>query len=112
MLFSQTLGSSIFVSVGQNVLDQHLASLLASISGLDLTPEQIQSGGITGIFDIIPPRFHTAVLEAYNSSLRICFVVALILTCLSVACSLGMEWRSVKNGSEKREEAPSSSVAE
>ncbi|KAH7324114.1 major facilitator superfamily-domain-containing protein [Rhexocercosporidium sp. MPI-PUGE-AT-0058] len=113
MLFSQTLGSSIFVSVGQNVLDQHLASLLTSISGLDLTPEQIQRGGITGLFDIIPPRYHTAVLEAYNSSLRICFVVALILTCLSVACSLGMEWRSVKNGSgEKREEVPQSSVTE
>lgn len=97
MLFGQTLFSAIFVSVGQNVLDQQLATRIGSISGIHVTTEQIEAGGIIGLFKIIPTQYHTAVVQAYNTSLRVVFVVAVIITCLSVLGSLGMEWRSVKN---------------
>lgn len=94
MLFSQTLFGAIFVSVGQNVFDGQLAKRLADITGI--TAQQIQAAGVTGLFQIIPPQYHTAALEAYNDSLRVCFQVALILVCLSILGGLGMEWRSVK----------------
>ncbi|OCK76475.1 MFS general substrate transporter [Lepidopterella palustris CBS 459.81] len=95
MLFSQTLFGAIFVSVGQNVLDNELAKRLAGIS--NITPKQIKTAGATDLFNIIPSQYHTAALEAYNDSLRVCFQVALILACLSILGGLGMEWRSVKN---------------
>jgi MFS family permease len=94
MLFAQTLFGAIFVSVGQNVLDNQLAKRLAGISSI--TPQQIETAGATGIFNIILPQDHAAALEAYNDSLRVCFQVALILSCLSILGALGMEWRSVK----------------
>ncbi|MCJ1395270.1 hypothetical protein MMC18_008154 [Xylographa bjoerkii] len=98
MFFAQTLFGAIFVSVGQNVLDNQLAKRLAGISSI--TPQQIEAAGATDLFNIIPPQYHTAALEAYNDSLRVCFQVALILACLSILGALGMEWRSVKKNKE------------
>ena len=94
MFFGLTLFGAIFVSVGQNVLDNQLTKRLAGISSI--TPQQIESAGATGLFDIIPPQYHAVALDAYNNSLRVCFLVALILSCLSIFGVSGMEWRSVK----------------
>jgi hypothetical protein len=77
MLFCQTLFGTIFVSVGQNVLDNQLAKRLAGISSI--TPKQIETAGATGLLNIIPHKYHTATLEEYNDSLRVCFQVTLIL---------------------------------
>ncbi|MCJ1300685.1 hypothetical protein MMC08_003482 [Hypocenomyce scalaris] len=90
------------VSIG-NVLDNQLAKRLAGISSI--TPQQIETTGATGLLDTIPPRYHTAALEAYNDSLRVCFQVALILVCLSILGALGMEWRSVKKNERTAEES-------
>lgn len=38
----------------------------------------------------------TAVLEAYNEALRECFLVCVILSCLTIVGGLGSQWRSVK----------------
>ncbi|KAJ5815112.1 major facilitator superfamily domain-containing protein [Penicillium riverlandense] len=94
MLFSQTLFGSIFVSVGQNVLDGQLTKRLAGIASI--TRQQIQAAGVTGLFKVIPPQYHNRVLEAYNDSLGVCFQVALIMVCLSIPGGLCMEWRNVK----------------
>ncbi|MCJ1310445.1 hypothetical protein MMC25_004109 [Agyrium rufum] len=94
MIFGQTLSGAIFVSVGQNVLGNQLATRLADITSI--TPQQIEEAGITGLFKIVPTQYHTAVLEAYNDSLRVVFRVAVILACLSILGALVMEWRSVK----------------
>jgi MFS family permease len=100
MLFFQTLSGAIFVSVGQNVLDNQLVNRLASISSI--TSQQISKAGATGIFDLIPPQYHTLALDAYNNSLRVSFQIALIMACISIIGGLIMEWRSVK----KTKEAP------
>ncbi|KAK7419760.1 hypothetical protein QQX98_003132 [Neonectria punicea] len=98
MLFAQTLFGAIFVSIGQNVLDGQLAKRLAGIS--NITPQQIEAGGVTDLLKTIMHQHHTAVLDAYNASLRVCFQVALIVTCLSILGGLTMEWRSVKADSK------------
>ncbi|KAJ3468408.1 hypothetical protein MRS44_002473 [Fusarium solani] len=100
MLFAQTLFGAIFVSVGQNVLNGELAKRLSTFSSI--TPQQIESAGVTGLFEMIPDRYHGAALQAYNSSLSVCFRVALITACLAILGGLVMEWRSVKK--EVREE--------
>jgi hypothetical protein len=94
MLFAQTLFGAIFVSIGQNVLDGHLASGLAGIT--NITAQQIQNAGATGILDIIPPESRDASLVVYNNAIRAAFQVALIVTCLAIFGGIGMEWRSVK----------------
>ncbi|KAI1385496.1 major facilitator superfamily domain-containing protein [Hypoxylon trugodes] len=94
MLFGQVLFGSIFSSIGQNVLDGELAKRLAGIA--NITPQQIENAGVTGILDIIPSQSHDAALGAYNDSLRVCFQVALIMSCISIIGGLAMEWRSVK----------------
>ncbi|KAM0427180.1 hypothetical protein ACHAPT_007607 [Fusarium lateritium] len=101
MLFAQTLFGAIFVSVGQNVLNGELAKRLAQFS--NITPQQIEAAGVTGLFKTIPQKYHRAILEAYNGSLSVCFRVALIVACLSILGGLVMEWRSVKK--EIKEEA-------
>ncbi|KAI8720323.1 MFS domain-containing protein [Fusarium sp. LHS14.1] len=94
MLFAQTLFGAIFVSVGQNVLNSERAKRLAKFS--NITPEQIESVGVTGLFKMIPDKYQGAALQAYNSSLSVCFRVALITACLAILGGLVMEWRSVK----------------
>jgi MFS family permease len=94
MFFAQTLFGAIFVSIGNVILDTQLAKRLAGIPGV--TSRLIQSAGATGLLKLIPAEYHTAALEAYNDSLRVCFQVGLIMACLSILGALGMEWRSVK----------------
>ena len=108
MLFAQTLFGAIFVSVGQNVLDNQLANRLAGIA--DISPQQIEAAGATDLFRIIPPQFRIPALEAYNDSLRVCFQVAVILACLCILGGLGMEWQSVKKNKESSK--PKDSKAE
>ena len=94
MFFGQLLFGSVFVSVGQNVLANRLASRLVGIPGI--TPRMIQSTGTTELLKVIPAEYHAAALRAYNDSLRVCFQVALIMACLAIIGALGMEWHSVK----------------
>ncbi|KXT14291.1 hypothetical protein AC579_8421 [Pseudocercospora musae] len=104
ILFATTLFGAIFVSVGQNVLDQQLATKLAGLAGIDITPEQIETAGITGLFQMVPAGLHNAVLYAYNSALRRTFLVGVIVACLTIVGALGMEWRSVKKEQQKEQE--------
>jgi MFS family permease len=94
MFFGLQLFGAVFISVGQNVLDNQLANRLAGIPGF--SPRLIQSTGATELLKLIPAEYHAAALEAYNDSLRVCFQVCLIMACLSILGALGMEWRSVK----------------
>ncbi|KAK5156883.1 hypothetical protein LTS14_004400 [Recurvomyces mirabilis] len=99
MLFANTIFGAIFVSVGQNVLDSNLVSRLKDI--IQITAEQIESAGATGLLDIVPAQYKTDVLYAYNGSLRVCFQVALVMACVCIIPGLAMEWRSVKKQDKK-----------
>ena len=108
MFFGQLLFGAVFVSVGQNVLANRLASRLVGIPGI--TPQRIQSTGATQLLELIPAQYHAQALQAYNDSLRVCFQVALIMACLGILGALCMEWRSVrKNLPPKKPDAEKSS---
>ncbi|TGJ87914.1 hypothetical protein E0Z10_g800 [Xylaria hypoxylon] len=104
MFFSQILGGAIFISVGQNVLNNQLLQRLAGVPGF--SPALIQSGGATSLINSFGPENRHDVLVAYNESLRTVFRVGLILAALSVIGAVCMEWRSVKKG------APDAKAAE
>lgn len=102
MFFGQQLFGTIFTTVGQSTIDNQLTHRLANFN---ITPEVIQNTGATKILNLIPAEDHTAGLNAYNDSLRVCFRVALILACISILGALTLEWRSVKKDLPK--EVPS-----
>ncbi len=99
MLFAQTLFGAIFATVGQNVLDNQLVSRLHSIA--NITAEQIEQYGTTGLLTLIPAKDRRSGLEAYNASLRLCFEVALIMSCLAILGAAAMEWKNVKDDPAK-----------
>ncbi|KAH7309933.1 putative MFS multidrug transporter [Rhexocercosporidium sp. MPI-PUGE-AT-0058] len=94
MFFGQQLFGAVFISVGQNVLDNQLTNRLAGIPGI--SRQVLESTGATELLNLIPAKYHATALGAYNDSLRMCFQVALIMACLSILGALGMEWRTVK----------------
>ena len=98
MFFGTTLFGAIFVSIGQNLLDGRLAEGLRGIA--NITPQEIENSGASGLLSIIPPEQHTAALQVYNAALRMCFRVAVIMSCIAITGGLAMEWRSVKNAKE------------
>ncbi|KAJ3568998.1 hypothetical protein NPX13_g6231 [Xylaria arbuscula] len=103
MFFSQILGGAIFISVGQNVLNNQLLSRLAKLPGF--SPALIETGGATTLINSFPGEYRHDALVAYNESLRTVFRVGLVLAALSVIGAASMEWRSVKK------EAPDSKAA-
>lgn len=98
MLFCNLLSSTVFVSVGANVLNTQLLDRLSGIPGFE--PSLVTSGGATSLIDALPAAYRDVVLAAYNTSLRKVFQIALILCCISVIGCATLEWKNVKQGKD------------
>jgi hypothetical protein len=95
IVFTQTLGGALFVSVGQNVLTNRLVSgLLEVVPSMD--PNIVLQTGATSLKSAIDPKYLSGVLFAYNRALDQTFYVVTATGCLTLIGALGMEWRSVK----------------
>ncbi|KAI1139874.1 MFS general substrate transporter [Hypoxylon sp. FL0543] len=109
MFFSQLLSGSIFISVGQNVLDSQLIQRLSSLPGF--SPEMIQNSGVTMLTNLTAST-KALVLIAYDESLRQVFRVGLIIVCINLLGGLAMEWRSVKKNATTQEKNSTVTEAE
>lgn len=96
MLFANNLGSTIFVSVGENVLTNQLSVRLHGIPGFERG--MVTSSGAISIVDSLPAEYRDEVLVAYNQSLRMVFQIALVLCCISVIGCGTLEWKNVRKG--------------
>ncbi|KAF7309754.1 Major facilitator superfamily transporter [Mycena indigotica] len=94
LMFLQTLGGALFVSVGQNVFTNKLVEGLREIPGVD--PTIVLSAGATSLRQRVASELVGAVVEAYNKSLVSAFYVSVAMASLSIIGALGMEWKSVK----------------
>ncbi|KAF7331034.1 Major facilitator superfamily transporter [Mycena venus] len=95
MMFAQTLGGALFVSVGQNVFTNKLKDGLASqVPGLN--PGLVLNAGATSLRDSVDAQYLPAVILAYNDALVSAFYVSIALACISLAGALTIEWKSVK----------------
>ena len=99
MMFCQTLGGAVFISVGNNLFDSKLASGLADISGINIGA--VASAGATEIRDMVPAALLPQVLSAYNAALQDTFYLVTALTCTTIVGALLMEWKSVKKGKQQ-----------
>ena len=100
MMFFQTLGGSIFISVGDTLFDTGLTENLAKIPGIDIG--SVASIGATDLKNLIPADILPEVLVAYNGALRHTFYLVTALTSCTIFGSLAMEWRTVKKEKPKQ----------
>ncbi|KAJ7661932.1 putative MFS multidrug transporter [Mycena polygramma] len=99
VLFMQTLGGSVFVSVSQNVLRSKLISGLAKhVPSVD--PAAVLSAGATSLRTTIDPALLPQVLVVYNKALVSAYYVACAMAALSILGALASEWKSVKRKKE------------
>ena len=93
----QSLGGAVFVSVGnnilQNILDQ--ASAAENLPGIDI--KAVIAAGATQFRSIVPEQSLPALLVAYNYALQRVFITAIPLAGLAFIVALGLEWRSVRD---------------
>lgn len=100
MVFMQTLGGAVFISVGQNVLTAHLVSGITQlVEGLD--PAMVVNTGATELRHLVPAEQLPEVLEVYNQALRQVFLISTGLAAVSIIGALGLEWKSVKKDEKK-----------
>ncbi|ESZ95339.1 DHA14-like major facilitator [Sclerotinia borealis F-4128] len=95
IIFCQTLGGALFVSIGQNVFTNKLSQNLAHYVP-DLNPAVVLSTGATSIQQNIDPEFLAGVTISYNDALTQSFLVAAVMAALTIIGSLAIEWKSVK----------------
>ncbi|KAK4694245.1 MFS transporter, DHA2 family, glioxin efflux transporter, partial [Lecanoromycetidae sp. Uapishka_2] len=108
MMFCQTLGGAVFLSVGNNLFDAKLQCGLASIPGIDIGA--VATIGATDLRHMVSAELLPQVLRAYNAALQDTFYLVTALTCATIVGSLTMEWKSVKK--EKWQSGSAKSDAE
>lgn len=109
MLFWNLLSSTVFVSVGANVLNSQLLARLAGIPGFE--PGLVTSGGATSLVDSLPAAYRDVILAAYNKSLQKVFQISLILCCISVIGCVTLERKNVKKGKDNMATAEAAAEA-
>ncbi|TVY38445.1 Aspyridones efflux protein [Lachnellula occidentalis] len=95
IIFVQTLGGALFVSIGQNVFANKLVEGLAKYAPT-VDPALVLSTGATSIQKSIDPSVLPGVTMAYNSGLTEAYLVATIMASFTIIGSLAIEWKSVK----------------
>ena len=95
MMFSQTLGGALFISVGQNVFTNQLFNNLHAVVP-DLDSSFVLSVGATELKHQIEEKFLPGVLAAYNLSLTQTFYVSVAAAAVSIVGAAFVEWKSMK----------------
>ncbi|KAJ7114842.1 putative efflux pump antibiotic resistance protein [Mycena epipterygia] len=95
IMFSQTLGGALFVSIGQATFTTILSkTLVQKVPGVD--PAVVLSAGADSLKSAMDPAYLQGVLFAYNQGLTSAFIVALVVAGVALAGAFMVEWRSVK----------------
>lgn len=95
MMFSQTLGGALFISVGQNVFTNQLIKNLGSVVP-DLDPKIVLAVGATELKNAIPKNFLPGVLTAYNAALTETYYVSVAAATMSIVGAAFVQWKSMK----------------
>jgi hypothetical protein len=95
IMFLQSIGGSVFVSIAQNVFENKLVSgIRHDVPSVD--PGIVLRAGATSLKDAVAPAVVDAVIFVYNQALVSAFYVATAAACLSVVGTLAIEWKSIK----------------
>jgi hypothetical protein len=89
------LGSTVFVTVGQALIQSRLVKSLRPILP-DVDLSSLARGDAISIRNLASSDQLPAVLSAYNDALRGVWYLSLGLSCLVLLGSFGMEWKNIK----------------
>lgn len=98
IIFVQTLGGALFISIAQNIFTNKLVDGLAAAAP-SLDPGFVLRVGATSIkkaIEDINPSYWNGVQFAYNDAIIQTFYVGLAMSCFTILGAVGVEWRSVK----------------
>lgn len=95
IIFVQTLGGALFVSVGQSIFTNKLVDGLKQYAP-SIDPKVVLNTGATSIQRTIDKQYLSGVTLAYNNALVETFLVAAAMASLTIFGSLAVEWKSVK----------------
>ncbi|KAB8292520.1 hypothetical protein EYC80_008230 [Monilinia laxa] len=92
----QSFGGAIFVSVGNNILQNQLISSAkeGKLPGVDI--QAVLDAGATNFRSVVDPAHLPALLEEYNGALQRVFLVSIPVSALAFIASLFLEWKSVR----------------
>jgi hypothetical protein len=96
MMFSQTLGGALFISVGQNVFTNQLIKNLNNVLQNPELAFQAAHVGATEIKNQVPVESIAQVLSAYNKTLTQTFYVSVATGALSIFGAAFVQWKSMK----------------
>ena len=96
MVFVQSLGGALFISVGQNVLSNELVKGLQATNIPGIDPHAILSMGATSLKSMFNAQQLPLVLSAYNEALVKTYYCATAMAIVGFLASFGVEWVSVK----------------
>lgn len=91
VVFAQTLGGAIFVSVSNNVFSNLLIKNLMEVVP-DVTPSIVSSTGATDLKNVIEPQFLSGVLVAYNHTITQTWHTAVALAAVSTIGVAAVDW--------------------
>ncbi|CAJ0547355.1 Ff.00g041090.m01.CDS01 [Fusarium sp. VM40] len=94
MMFSQTLGGSVFVQVAQNVSTNQLT---AELRGVGVDPKIVLAVGATELRDRVPTKVLGTVLAAYSKALTDTWYVSVAMAVLDLIPAFFIPWKSVKS---------------
>ncbi|KAF4470310.1 aflatoxin efflux pump AFLT [Fusarium albosuccineum] len=95
IVFSQTLGGALCVTVGNTVFTNTLYNRIREyVPGLD--PDFVIATGATNIRSVIRTDWLDGVVQAYNDALTTSFYVGTATASVTIIGALLVEWRSVK----------------
>lgn len=100
IIFSQILGSTLFISAAQTVFTNRLMGGIRTAAPY-LDPKIVISTGATSLKAAVAQDDLPAVLSVYNGALTHTFYIAIALASLSLVGALLTEWRSVKKKKEE-----------
>ncbi len=95
VVFVQTLGGALFVSICENVFTNKLQQYVREFVP-DLDPAVVLRTGATSIQSTISPENLAGVTLAYSEALTKTFVVSTAMAALAAIGAVFIEWRSVK----------------
>ncbi|KAJ0413748.1 major facilitator superfamily domain-containing protein [Aspergillus carlsbadensis] len=95
VMFTQTIGGALFISVAQNLFQNKLLENLAGL-GADVDVEKVVSAGATSLRRVVSADLLPAVLREYSAAVTFSFYLATALAALAIFGTLPMQWLSLK----------------
>lgn len=104
IFFSQSIGSAIFISLGNSIFLNRLIACLKDTAPA-VSSETLLSHGATNLKTAVPAELLQAVLAAYDDAIDHVFYAALAMSGLATFLAWGMKFNSIREGKNAKKQS-------